>query len=154
MGFGIQRTLTDEQRAKVRSGQTSLGQAVGLSKSDLHSYAQIGYQLLDSGHYPQARRIYKGLVAADPSNSIYHCHLAAIHHRLNEIADALDHYREAVRLNPTNGDALVGRGELYMQCGRLLEALQDFKAAITYDPDYKLVSTYRALKIVASLNKT
>lgn len=131
----------------------SLGQAVGLSKSDLHSYAQIGYRLLDNGQYPQARRIYKGLVAADPSNSTYHCHLAAIHHRLGEIADALDHYTEAVRLDPRNGDALVGRGELYMRCGRLLEALQDFKAAITHDPNYKLVSTYRALNIVASLNK-
>ena len=145
--------LSDEQLAKVRNGQMSLGEAVGFSKSDLYAFAQIGYQLLDRGQFQQAKRIYKGLVAADPLNSTFHCHLAAIHHRVGELADALEHYTKAIQLNPTNGDALVGRGELHMRSGRLLDSLQDLKTAIEHDPKHKLVSTYRALTIVASLNK-
>lgn len=136
---------------KFIKGEITLGDFVGLKRDTLYRIAQVGYHLLASGKHDEAKQIYLGLVAADPYDSVFHCHLATVCHRLGDLGRALDEYTEALRFNKANADALAGRGELHLMHGRLPESITDLRAAIKLDPQGKRRSTIRARAILLSL---
>lgn len=137
--------------ARLVGGEINLAEFVGLKRETLYAIAQVGYQFLNSGKVEQARQIYRGLVAADPYDSVFHCHLAAAHHRLGDLDQALEEYTHALRFNFANTDALAGRSEIYLQHGRIAEALRDLRAAIELDPQGQKATTMRARAILVAL---
>lgn len=139
--------------ARLIGGEITLAEFTGLSRRTLYAIAQVAYELLNSGKLEEARQIYRGLVAADPFDSVFHCHLAAAHHRLGDVDAAIGEYTEALRFNVANADALAGRGELYLQRDRITEAIMDLRAAIRLDPDGKKATTARARAIVLALKE-
>src|SRR5258708_2832974 len=90
--------------ARLIRGETTLAQVFGLDREALYEIARIGYGLLNSGNLRDAKQIYAGLVAADPYDSVFHCHLGAVHHRLGEFDDAIRQYSLALSFNRSNGD--------------------------------------------------
>ena len=142
-----------ELAARLVGGEIDLAQFVGLSRPQLYAIAEVGYQLYNSGKVEQAREIYRGLVAAAPLDSVFHCHLAASHHRLDNLDEALAEYTAALRFNFANQDALAGRGEIYLQRGRLAEALSDLRAALELDPEGKRPTTLRARAILVAIKE-
>lgn len=139
--------------ARLVGGEITIAEFVGLKREQLYAIAQVGYKLYNSGKLEQARDIYRGLVAADPYDSVFHCHLAATHHRLGELDEALAQYTEALRFNIANQEALAGRGEIYLHRARLTEALNDLRAAIELDPESKRATTARARAILIALKE-
>ena len=139
--------------ARLVGGEITLADFVGLPRVTLYAIAEVGYQFLNSGKPEQARQIYRGLVAADPYDSVFHCHLAAAHHRLGELDQALEEYTQALRFNIANADALAGRGEIHLQQGRIAEALADLRAAIELDPEGKKTAAMRARAILLALKE-
>ena len=105
----------------------------GLDRDALYEIARLGYGLLNSGNLSEAKQIYAGLVAADPYDSVFHCHLAAVHHRLGELDQAFAHYTEALNFNIANVDALVGRAEIQLSRGELTAGASALKQAIEMD---------------------
>ena len=147
----IEHDVSPEMAAKLANGQMTLAQFAGLSREQLYGMANIAYNLLNSGKLEEARDIYRGLVAADPFDSVFHCHLAAVHLRMGDNQAALREFDLALRFNVANIDALAGRGETYLQLGQLSEAVTDLHSALELDPKLSRASTIRARAILLSL---
>ena len=130
---GVQ--LTQRAMEKLATGQTTLAEAVGLSREQLYEIAQQGYRLLNSGKLEEARQIYAGLVAADPYDSVFHCHLGAVYWRMGDLEKAFEEYDASLRFNIANVDALAGRGELYLTKGDAKKGIADLRAALENEKD-------------------
>lgn len=143
--------VTPELAARLANGQITLAQFAGISREKLYEMAKVAYTLLNSGKLEEARDIYRGLVAADPFDSVFHCHLAATYLRMGESENALKEFSAALRFNVANVDAFAGRGETYLNLGQLPEALSDLKRALELDPKSTRASTIRARGILLSL---
>jgi tetratricopeptide (TPR) repeat protein len=144
--------ISKELAGKFAAGHLTIGQLVGLTSEACYEIAQVGYNYLQTGAAHKALDIYQGLVAVDPGNAVFHCHLAATHVALEELDPALGHYAEAIRLDGTNVDALAGRGELHLRMKKLKEAVSDLAAAVKADGGKKQPSAVRAASILMMLN--
>jgi tetratricopeptide (TPR) repeat protein len=138
---------------RLLHGEIDLGEFAGLSRSAQYEMARIAHASLESGKPAKALPIYRGLVAASPTDSVFQCHLAATLYALRRLDEAFLHYNNSLRFNPKNIDALTGRGELYLYKKQVKEAAQDFKAAVKADPEAKHLSTLRARTALAMLAK-
>ncbi|HEY8561466.1 MAG TPA: tetratricopeptide repeat protein [Pyrinomonadaceae bacterium] len=142
-----------EVQEKLAIGQMTIAEAAGISRKQLYAIAQRGYQLLNSGKLEEARQIYAGLVAADPYDSVFHCHLGAVHFRMGKLDRALEEYDAAIRLNVANVDALAGRGELNILKGELKKGIEDLRAALENDREGTHPSGLRARALLLSLRQ-
>lgn len=142
-----------ELAGRLVSGQITLAEYAGLSREQLYEIAQVGYQLMNSGKLVEAREIYRGLVASSPFDSVFHCHLAAVHLRLAATDEAIKEFDTALRFNNANVDAFAGRGEAYLNRGQLAEAIEDLSTAIELDPQAERPSTLRARALLLALKE-
>lgn len=142
-----------ELAEQLVNGEITFAEFLGLSRQSLYAIAGVGYQMLSSGKLEQAKQIYRGLVEADPYDSVFHCHLAAVHHKLEEYDQACEEYTKALDFNFGNIDALAGRGEIYFNQGKLTEAFHDLKEAISLDPQGKFASSVRARAVLLALKE-
>jgi len=139
-------------RAQLVRGEVTLADVFGLDRESLYEIARLGYALLNSGNLREAKQIYSGLVAADPYDSVFHCHLAAAHHWLGELDDAFQEYSEALNLNFANVDALVGRAEIQISRGELAAGIAALRQAIEIDLESARTSTARARALLRAEN--
>ncbi|MBI5542649.1 MAG: tetratricopeptide repeat protein, partial [Deltaproteobacteria bacterium] len=128
------RAPPSEIAEKLAQGRVTIGQALGLTDERLYQIAQTAHQFLQAGLLPKALVLYKGLVRAAPSDSVFHCQLAATYLALGRFDEAFGEYEKALQFNRANVDALVGRGEVHLRNQRVPEALEDLAAAIKLDP--------------------
>lgn len=151
-GFESNEYLAD-RLGKIASGQATIAQAAGLTKNQLYMIADRAYQLFSQGKLDDARQIYEGLVAADPYDSVFHCHLGAVLWRTGEVDRAFAEYDAAVRYNSANVDALAGRGELLISRGEVERGIEDLGAALKHDQHCKRPSTQRARALLLSMRE-
>jgi tetratricopeptide (TPR) repeat protein len=142
-----------EVQEKLVTGQMTIAEAVGISRKELYTIARRGYQLLNSGKLEEARQIYAGLVAADPYDSVFHCHLGAVLWRMGEVEKAFEEYEASIRLNIANVDALSARGELYLLRGEVKKGIEDLRKALENDPKGTHPSSLRARALLLSLRQ-
>jgi tetratricopeptide (TPR) repeat protein len=142
-----------ERLAMVAAGQATIAQAAGLSKTQLYEIANKGYLLFSQGKLEDARRIYEGLVAADPFDSVFHCHLGAVLWRLGDTERAFEEYDAAVRFNIANVDALAGRGELLVARGEIEKGFEDLNRALEIDPKCTRPSAQRVRALLFSMRE-
>jgi tetratricopeptide (TPR) repeat protein len=142
-----------ELAQRLISGELSVGQYLGLPQRELYEIASAGHRMLTQGHSQQALTIFKGLVAASPYDSVFHCNLAAAYAQVGSYAEALQEYGLALQLNIANVDALAGRSELLLREGRVAEALADIQAALKLDPQARRETTRRASANLLVLKK-
>jgi tetratricopeptide (TPR) repeat protein len=148
-----QVNVPPEMAERLIRGEMTVAQFVGLSQNTLYSIANMGYQLLQTGQLDAAMNIYKGLVAASPYDSVFHCHLATVYAAKEEFETALDIYSKALTYNKGNVDALAGRGEMYLRTNKIVEALNDLKAAVEADPQAKRPSSVRARAMLLGMKE-
>ena len=146
-------TKKREVQEKLATGQMTIAEAVGISRPRLYAIAHRGYQLYTTGRLEEARQIYAGLVAADPFDSVFHCHLGAVLFRMGKHDEAFEEYEAAIRLNIANVDALAGRGELYLLKGEVKQGIEDLRAALEKDPKATYPSSIRARALLLSLRR-
>ena len=139
--------------AMLMRGEVTLADVFGLDRDSLYEIARLGYGLLKAGNLREAKQIYSGLVAADPYDSVFHCHLAAVHHSLGEVDEAFQQYSEALNFNYANADALVGRAEIQLTRGQLAAGVSALKQAIEIDPEGIRPSTLRARALLLGLKR-
>lgn len=144
---------SEQAREKLATGQMTLAEYVGLSREELYKIAQQGYQLMNRGKLDEARQIYSGLIAADPYDSVFHCHLGAVLFRMGEHEKAFEEYDAALRFNIANIDALAGRGELYIMRGEMKKGVEDLRAALENDPQAERPTTQRARALLLSMRE-
>lgn len=151
VGNAPDESQQSEWTALLGTGQITLAEYVGLSKKELYVIAKQAYLLLNSGKLEEAHDIYQGLVAADPYDSVFHCHLGSVLLRLGKSEEALREFNYALQYNLSNIDALVGRGEIRLAQGDIKEAVGDLRKAIELDLEGKRASTTRARAALFSL---
>ena len=142
-----------EVQEKLATGQMTIAEAMGVSREQLYAIARRGYLLLNSGRLEEARQIYAGLVAADPFDSVFHCHLGAVLWRMGELDRAFEEYDASIRFNIANVDALAGRGELYLLKGEVKKGVVDLRKALENDPKGAHPSSIRARALLLSLRQ-
>jgi Tfp pilus assembly protein PilF len=145
--------LEQEAAEKLIRGEITLGEFLGMPREVLYRYAEIGHNFLQAGNTQQAMQIFQGLVAASPFDSVFHCQLAATYMTLEHYDEAFESFEQALRLNGSHVDALVGRGELYLRRGNVPEGLADFAKAVEKDPELKRRSTQRARSMLLVLKQ-
>ena len=145
--------IPQEVGERVIRGEVSLGKFLGLTHEQLMSIARAGHKMLEAGKAPLALEIFQGLVAAAPQDTVFLTQLGATYMTLERLDDAFDAYAQAILLNSSNVDALVGRGEIYLRRGQVPEGLKDLSRAIEFDPGLKRRSTQRARGTLLALKK-
>lgn len=145
--------LPQEVAERLLRGELPLGQFLGLSRDKLYEYATIGHQMLQAGRTQAALRIFEGLVAASPQDTVFHAQLGATFLTLERVDEAFESYDMALRFNNGNVDALVGRGEIHLRRGGVPEGLKDLSRAIELDPGLQRRSTQRARATLLALKR-
>lgn len=145
--------VSAERASQLARGEITLGEFAGLGRERLYEIAAEGYRMLDAGRLDEALAVYRGLVAADPFDSVFRCHLAATQLRRGDADAALREFDAALRLNVANVDALSGRGEALLSRGRVAEAVRDLNAALELDPQLKRPTTERARSLLLALRQ-
>lgn len=135
----------------VIRGEITLGQFLGISNEDLYRWANTAHQLLQAGSPQKALQIFEGLVAASPTDAVFHAQLAATYMSLERFDDAFTEFSLALQFNEGHVDALVGRGEIQLRRGNVPEALADLSTAIQKDPGLMRRATQRAHATLLSL---
>jgi tetratricopeptide (TPR) repeat protein len=142
-----------EIQEKLATGQITIAEAMGVSRRQLYAIAKRGYELLNSGRLEEARQIYAGLIAADPFDSVFHCHLGAVLWRMGEIERAFAEFNASIRLNIANVDALSARGELYLLKGEVKKGVEDLRKALENDLQGTHPSSLRARALLFALRQ-
>ena len=84
-----------------------------------------------------AAQIYETAVATYPDASINYTRLAEVYSRMGRHEDAIEQYKEAIRVEPAMSAALNGLATEYLEhLGRVDLALQWLRRQVMYDPPY------------------
>ncbi len=136
---------------KLVRGESTLAEFVGLDKAKQYEIAMKGYKLMEIGRLEEAEKIYKGLVAADPYDSVFHCQLGAILFKTGRYEEAMSSYDSSIELNKANVDALAARGEIHLMNQEFEAGIEDLQKSVEIDPRGSKQSSIRARAILLSL---
>ena len=143
-------TFTNDNFEKFRRGEITWGELQGLGLEEAYAIAELGYTLYEQGRMDDAQILYEGLVMANPFDPYFHTMLGAIYGKKNMREQAAAEYTAALSQDPRNVYALVNRGEIHLQLGRIDQALNDFKKALELDPKMENPGTVRARALAAT----
>lgn len=142
-----------EEDERLIRGEVTLGEFLKMPQATLYRWATTAHQIMQAGKTAQALDIFKGLVAASPYDSVLHCQVGAAYMTLERFDEAFNAFEQSLKFNADNGDALVGRGEIFLRRGNVPAALKDFSRAIQNDPSLQRRSTQRARGTLLALKQ-
>lgn len=133
---GGRRTGAEKKRRKTRE-LPQLEQPPGAagarrSKTPLEvaDLSLFGHQLFELGRVDEARVIFEGLVSTGAQDAFAHTMLGTIYLALKDQTRALSLFQLALDIDPNDISALVYRGEIRLNGGRLKGALEDLTRAL------------------------
>jgi type IV pilus assembly protein PilF len=130
---GCVTTHTDSNPIGKNMPQTSKAdQAVEAARV----HTELGQRYLASGDLQKALAKLTTALQFDPNYAPAHTVIAVVYERINQPAQAEVHYRKAVALEPTKGDANNNLGLFLCSTGRYAESYGYFQKAIA-DPFYQ-----------------
>jgi len=148
------RRYLTEAFYKFLSHKISMADLVGMPKKRFGRLAEIGYIKYKYGRYPEALEIFKMLATLDSVNAYYHTALGGVYQKLGKYVDSVVSYTKALRLNPRELCCFVNRGEIYLRHKNYKKAADDFRNAITLDPDGRNLWANRARSLVIALKRS
>ena len=92
--------------------------------------------LHQTGRLPEAERIYRRILQADPRHPDALHLLGLIAHQIGQYDKALDYIGQAVALNPTHPTFRCHLGAVYQALGRFAEATASYRQALQLQPTY------------------
>jgi tetratricopeptide (TPR) repeat protein len=96
--------------------------------------AAFGHELFELGRFEEARQIFERLVNANAGDAFAHTMLGTIYLALNAHDRALALFQAALKIDPDDLAALVYRGEIRLNRGKIKSALEDLMRAVTLAP--------------------
>ncbi len=126
------RTRTLEALPEAHVGNVGAKQAK--TPQEAADLAAFGHQLFELGRFEESRVIFEGLVAKDPTDAFVHTMLGTIYLALNAHDRAIALFQAALKIDPDDLAALVYRGEIRLNRGKVKSALEDLTRAVTLAP--------------------
>ncbi|MBK6688877.1 MAG: hypothetical protein IPG45_30690 [Deltaproteobacteria bacterium] len=124
-----------DPRAALRpieqQGNRSLASQRGYAKTDLMAIAEIGYHYLLSGGTQLALTIFEGLCAVAPNEAYFALALGLTHDHLGDDRLALEWYRRAGALDPSDPRPDVNAAELYLARRDFASGVKLLERAVT-----------------------
>ncbi len=157
------RDYCEEARSLIQSGQPD--KAIHVTRRILshyprhvESYRLLGQALLAKGNYPEAAKQFRRVLSVDPEDATSRAGLAEVHEAAGDPDKAIWYMQRAVELSPGNtglraqlGQLMSARqgndaperieitrvalGRIHTRSGLYAKAIQEYKAALTQDPD-------------------
>ncbi|HTB81436.1 MAG TPA: tetratricopeptide repeat protein [Opitutaceae bacterium] len=98
------------------------------------------------GMYRDAETLYRTTLARNPACWMAHDNLGVILFQRKQVAEAIGHYEEAIRLKSNNPTAHLDYGAALDEVGKRAEALQEYEKALQLRPE--MVAAHRDLGIL------
>ena len=111
----------------------------------------LGLQYLRSGNFEQAKANLERALSYTPDNPDVYTGLAFYYQQVRDPQQAESYYRQALKLQPTDGNNYNNLGVLLCNQGRFAEAEQQFQRAIDQPGYVKVAGTYENLARCANL---
>ncbi len=112
------------------NGQISLGAAADWNKDEIRIISEIAYSLAQQGSYEKAIILFEGLLAVAPATAYFQAALGALHLRLKNVRQAIEHLNAALKIEESDVLSLVNRGEAQLLAGNISEARRDLEKAM------------------------
>jgi Flp pilus assembly protein TadD len=102
--------------------------AAQLNPADLDSQANLATAYLETGHLPEAERVYKGISTIDPSFAAAYNGLGVIAIQKQDGVRARGYFEKAIQLDPDQVEAQLNLGLIYKIAGDRARARACFQA--------------------------
>lgn len=140
----------DKRKEMLNKGELNLRDYHAISGPEMLHMAVMGFRMYENGKYTEAKAIFGGLVALEPTEPYYHTALGAVYLAEEDLEMARFHFSQAIVLNPKEIAPYVNRGEVNLREGKVMEAAEDFAQAVKLDPQFKDPLTQRARVLAAA----
>ena len=128
-------TQAYEKDSRYEDALRTAQKSAGLFPSNARSHLEVGFELVNMGHYEEAKPYAQKALQIDSSFVPAYNLLGDIESRSGEYDSALHFYQSAGRLAPTNLDARVGIAKSLILLKRYAEALAELQDALKTFPD-------------------
>jgi len=105
------------------------------------------------GRLDEAARAYDTAIAGQPDSPFLYRELAVVEQRQGREDQALEHFRRAVELDPSDARSLVHVGDILEKRADLESALQAYESAAALDPDPETTRKLEAVRGRLELEK-
>ncbi len=110
------------------------GSAAMPSRQSRSNLAAIAFE---QGRYAEAERLYRELVVEDPRDAAVRTSLAGVLGARGQHESAMAELEASIGQDPLNPEAHHNRGALLERLGRPAEAVEAYRTALRYRPDYE-----------------
>ena len=113
----------------------SIKKAIMIDSSNSDAFNQLGAIYLSLREWESAKPCFeKALELSESGVSL--SNLAVTQMMLGEPEKAIDAIKRAIQIDPTDANAHNTLGTIYMETGAILKALEEFRLAVKYRPDF------------------
>jgi len=137
---------------KWADGKATLKDVRGYSDEELYSIARTGYYFFYQGKVNEARTVFQGLYAINPTDPYFAKALGVVEMAAGNPAGAVAAYDVAIKIAPQDAAAYLGRAEVKVLQGQKAQALDDLKRAQQYSPPESAENT-KASAMLAALSR-
>lgn len=140
----------DKRKEMLRKGELNAREYHAISGPEMLQLAVMGFRMYENGKYSEARAIFDGLRALEPTEAYYATALGAVYLAEEDLENARFNFDQAIALSPKEIAPYVNRGEVNLREGKIMEAAEDFAQAVKLDPQFKDPLTQRARVLAAA----
>ncbi len=110
-------------------GKATLKDVRGYSDAELYAVAQAAHTYFYQGRIEEARTLFHGLFAVDPTNAYFARGMGVVEMAAGNREGALAAFDVAAKLDPRDAGILVGRAEVKLTLGQKGGAVEDLRRA-------------------------
>jgi tetratricopeptide (TPR) repeat protein len=126
--------LGELRSSRPRAALTAAREAVRLEPGSVHGHHLLAIAHLNRKQLPEARNVALVCLAQQPDAPLAHYTAAKVAEKERRNADAERHYRDGLRLSPSDSDLALGLAQFLHRNGRAAEAGQAYLAAGRNNP--------------------
>jgi tetratricopeptide (TPR) repeat protein len=119
------------------------------TRDELALLMEAGFIYRDARKFPEAREVFAGVRALQPSNDVAEVALGTIAFHEGNLDAARKHYRKALEVNPQSAFALAHLGEVEIYAKNKDVARQHLKKVLELDPRGDFGKLARSLLTIA-----
>ena len=126
-------------------GKATLKDVRGYTDEELYAVARTAYAFFHQGKVAEARTLFQGLFAINPRDPYFAKALAVVEYSAGNADGAVAAYEVALKLDPNDLAAYIGRAELLLASGQKQRAAEDLKRALACKGDERQKTKAKAL---------